>query len=76
MTVADQIAIAELALVELARSREGGWEPYALKIKAWQRGCSAGAMTLALNDLIRDGILIVGDDGLIRLCVAPDFPPD
>ena len=64
--LAEEVAAAREALIDLCRrSPERSWPAYELK-RAARNGWSAGAMTLALNRLLSEGVL--GADGdLIHL---------
>lgn len=64
----EEIAAARNALVTCA-SRDPGswWEPFELKATA-RNGWSAGAMNLALGDLLDDGTFELDADLRVRAC--------
>jgi hypothetical protein len=66
--LADEINAARSAIIAVAeRERPGGWwNAYDLKTHA-RNGWSAGAISLAMNDLIADGTFEVGEDRRVRL---------
>lgn len=65
--LADEIASARDALLELASEQpDRWWRPYELKVQA-RNGWSAGAMDLALEELIDAGALEVGQALRVRV---------
>jgi hypothetical protein len=60
--LAEEVAAAREALVDLCMSSpERSWPAYELK-RAARNGWSAGAMTLALNRLLSEGVLRADGD--------------
>ncbi len=63
----DEIAAAREALVALASEEpDRWWSPFDLKTEA-RNGWSGGAMSLALGELVDDGVFSVGPDRRVRL---------
>jgi hypothetical protein len=67
-TLTDEIEAARSALIGLAQTEQAShwWNAYDLKTQA-RNGWSAGAMSLAMNQLIDDGTFEVNDDRRVRL---------
>ena len=61
--VNEEVAAARDAIVELASSSDKWWTAYELKVRA-RNGWSAGAMGLALRELVDEGILEQREDDL------------
>jgi len=58
----EEIAAARVAIVDLCeRDRERTWHAYELKARA-RNGWSAGAMNLAFNDLLDEGVFHLEGD--------------
>jgi hypothetical protein len=61
--VAREIASARNTLLEMGRASPGWWDPYDLKTSA-RNGCSGGAVALALNELLDEGIFVAAEEGV------------
>lgn len=63
----EEVQHAREAIIDYAKTApQDWWDPYELKLRA-RNGWSSGAMTLAMNDLIDEGVLEVGERLLVRL---------
>jgi hypothetical protein len=64
--VAEEVSAAREALVSVAGSKDGWWYPADLRMQA-RNGWSAGAMGVALDELVETGVFEVGSDLCVRL---------